>query len=549
MRSRIAALVIACLSIAGLVSCTKVSTESGTGGGGGNPWTVHGVLRWANNAEPDNLNPVVGNQQVEVDLSMFWDGYLLNWSDDSKFIPELATEEPTLANGGIGKDGLTFTYHLRKGVKWQDGAPFTADDVIFTYQAIMNNKNFVSSRVGYDIITGIDKKDDYTIVVHIKQKWAPFVASFFTMSGTPYPILPKHLLGQMPDINHAAYNNKPIGTGPFQIVEYDKGSLIKMVANPHYWRGAPKLKEIDFKIIPDENTLLTQMRSHEIDFQYNASAAHYPELQAIQGVRLYKTPFTQYGQLGFNIKTPNLSDKRVRQALAFATNTQELIDDVSHGLYVKGDSDQPAFLWAHNNHVKQYPYDPAMAGKLLDEAGWTMGSDGYRSKNGQHLTLAISGVAGRKDGEKIELLVQNQWKKVGVDLSVKNYPASTFFATYGAGGILQRDKFEIGSYSWVNGVDPDNSTLWMCDQFPPNGQNTYQMCDPALDAQEKIAMNDYVPANRKAAYDKIQDILADQEPMIVIWYVSRLDAANSDFKGYKPAHAVSTFWNTWEYSI
>ncbi|HXM18731.1 MAG TPA: peptide ABC transporter substrate-binding protein [Candidatus Tumulicola sp.] len=547
MKRPIASLVVACLTVASLAACTKVSTE--TGGAGGNSWTIHGVLRWANNAEPDNLNPVIGNQQVEVDLSMFWAGYLLNWTDDGKFIGELATEEPTLKNGGISADGLSFTYHLRKGVLWQDGKPFTADDVIFTYQAIMNKDNNVSSRVGYDLITGIDKKDDHTIVVHIKQKWAPFVASFFTMSGTPFPILPKHLLGQLPNINHADYNNKPIGTGPFQIVSYEKGSLIKFVANPHYWRGAPKLKEIDYHIIPDENTLLTQMKTHEIDFQYNASAAHYPELQQIQGVQLYKTPFTQYGQLGFNTKVPALSDKRVRQALAYATDTQELIHDVSHDLYVKGDSDQPAFLWAHNAHVKQYPYDVAMAGKLLDQAGWTMGSDGYRSKNGKRLTISITGSTGRKDAEKIELLVQNQWKKVGVDLTVKNYIPPQLFASYGAGGILQRDKFEVGNYSWVNGVDPDNSTLWMCDQFPPNGQNTYQICDPELDAQEKIALTEYDPVKRKAAYDKIQDILADQEPMIVIWYVSRLDAANSDFKGYKPAHAVTTFWNPWEYSI
>ncbi len=539
---------IASFAIWSLAACTKVSTESGAPGGR-NPWTIPGVLRWANNAEPDNLNPVVGNQQVEVDLSMFWAGYLLNWTDESKFIGELATEEPTLKNGGISADGLSFTYHLRKGVLWQDGKPFTADDVIFTYQAIMNPANNVSSRVGYGLITGIDKKDDYTIVVHIKQKWAPFVASFFTMSGTPYPILPKHLLSSMPDINHADYNNKPIGTGPFQVVSYEKGSLIKFVANPHYWRGAPKLKEIDYHIIPAETTLLAQMESHEIDFQYNASAAHYPQLENIPGVRIYKTPFTQYGQLGFNTKVPALSDKRVRQALAYATDTQELIYKVSHDLYVKGDSDQPAFLWAHNNRVKQYAYDPAMAGKLLDQAGWTLGTDGFRHKNGAKLTLSITGATGRADSEKIELLVQNQWKKTGVDLVVKNYSPPQLFATYGQNGILQRDRFEVGNYSWVNGVDPDNSTLWMCNQFPPAGQNTYQLCDPQLDAQENIALTEYDPVKRKAAYDKIQDILADQEPMIVIWYVSRLDAANSDFKGYKPAHAVTTFWNTWEYSI
>src|SRR5579863_2144884 len=141
---------IALMSCA-VVACTKVGTNTGLGHG--NPWTIPGVLRIAGVSNPDNLNPLLGEQQTEVDLSMFWAGYLFNWSDQNQWVPELATEVPTTKNGGISKDGLTITYHLRKGVTWQDGAPFSADDVIFTWHAVMNPNNNVQTRTGYDLIT------------------------------------------------------------------------------------------------------------------------------------------------------------------------------------------------------------------------------------------------------------------------------------------------------------------------------------------------------------------------------------------------------------
>src|SRR5579863_4560337 len=164
---------------------------------------------------------------------MFWAGYFFGVDQRGDLVPELATAVPTLANGGISADGLTITYHLRKGVRWQDGAPFTADDVIFSWQQVMNPNNAVPSRLGYEDVRRIDQPDDYTIVVHLKRRFAPFVATFFTMSNTTYGIIPKHLLAGLRDLNRTEYASKPIGTGPFIVAEYDQGSSIKFVANPH----------------------------------------------------------------------------------------------------------------------------------------------------------------------------------------------------------------------------------------------------------------------------------------------------------------------------
>ena len=530
-----------------LSSCTKVGTSTGLTLG--NPWTIPGVLRLTSVSNPDNLNPLLGEFQVDSDLSMFWAGYLFNWSDQNQWVPELATEVPTTKNGGISKDGLTITYHLRKGVKWQDGAPFTADDVVFTWQAVMNPRNNVQTRTGYDLITGIDKLDDYTIAIHLKKRWAPFVNTFFTMSGGPYCILPKHLLAQYPDINHVPYNLKPIGTGPFIVQQWQNGIGLRMTANPDYWRGPPKLKEVDYYVIPDETTILTQLRTHEKDMEYYAPAAQAPQFGLISGVHAYKTPFTQYSRIALNLRNPILSDVRVRKALAYAINKPELIDKVTHGVDMSGDSDQPPFLWAHASGLNPYNYNPALAAQLLDQAGWKLGPDGYRYKDGHRLALGISGVAGAAVTQAVELVVQGYWRAVGIEGDIKNYQSNLFFSSYATGGIINTGKYDTEFSSWVNGVDPDDSTGYMCNQFPPNGQNTHFFCNKDLDAAENVALSEYDQGKRKLAYDKIQHIMNQQLPVIVIWYVRRLDVANNDLKNYKPAHAVTTFWNTWEWQI
>ena len=151
-----------------LSACARIEAASGSAR---HSWTIPHVLRIVDSEEPDSLNPIVGYLQTDVHVSMFWAGYLFNWSDRNRFVPELATVLPTVANHGISADGKTITYHLRRGVRWQDGAPFSADDVIFSYRAVMNPQNAVQSRSGYELITRIDKIDDATIVIHLKHAW------------------------------------------------------------------------------------------------------------------------------------------------------------------------------------------------------------------------------------------------------------------------------------------------------------------------------------------------------------------------------------------
>jgi peptide/nickel transport system substrate-binding protein len=535
------------LALAG-TACTRVDTTAGSSGGR-HSWTKPGILRLASLNDPDTLSPLVGEYQVDVDLSMFWAGYLFNYSDKNALVPELATVEPTLANGGISRDGRTITYHLRKGVRWQDGAPFDAGDVVFTWRAVMNPDNNVGTRQCYDDIERIDTPNPFTAIVHLKRPFGPFVNTFLTMSGTPYPVYPRHLLAQYHDLNRVAYNSAPIGTGPFKVVEWHRGQTLRMIANPHYWRGAPKLAEVDYSVIPDDNTLLTSMQSHSIDLWYNAPATLYGQASKIPDTRALLTPFTQYSRIGFNTQRAIVSDPNVRRALAMGTDRARLIDLVSYGVNVLNEGDQPKFSWAYDAALKPLPYDPVKAGALLDTDGWRRGPDGIREKNGQRLRIEIATITGSAVGNRLAVLMQAAWHALGADVSIKQYASSLMIASYGAGGILQTGKFDAEFSSWVNGIDPDDATTVTCDQIPPQGQNSTRYCNPAIDAQEQIALGSYDQPTRKRAYAKIQQILVDQVPFITMWFNRRFDVVSTDLRGYKPAHAVTTFWNTWEYSI
>ena len=503
----------------------------------------------AGSVQPDTLNIVTHTEAVDLDLSMFWAGYLFNSDDHGKLAPELATKVPTLENGGISKDGLTITYHLRKGVLWHDGARFGADDVIFTWHALMNPRNIVASRLGYELIRSIDKRDDWTIAVHLRRRYAPFVDTFLTMANFTYCVLPKHLLERYADLNHVAYSRLPVGTGPFRIVENDNNQSFKFVRNEHYWRGPAKLKEIDYQVVPSDNTLLTLLRAHEIDFYSNASAEQAPVLAGIAGMRIYRTPFKTFLALQFNMAHPALRDLRVRQALAYGVNRPELVSKVTHGVGILADNDQSPVSWAYNATDKQPPYDPARAASLLDQAGWHREAAQVRVRDGKPLELVLTSVAGSATDASAEQIIAQRWSSLGIRTLIRNYPANVLFAPLANGGIEQNGKFDVTLSGFSDGPDPDDSTLFTCAAAPPAGENISHYCNPQVDRLAANALVEYDQSKRKALYQKEQALIARDLPALFLWFVQRQDVVNGDLQGYRPGHIDTPFWNTWQWSI
>jgi len=210
--------------------------------------------------EPDSLNPMLSNQSDLYNFSHLYMSYLIENDDRGEAIPEVALQIPTIANGGISNDLRTLTYHIRRNLRWQDGAPLTARDIVFSYRAIVNPRNNVPTRVGYDEIGAIAAPDDYTVVVRLHRRFSPFVQYFFGPQGVG-AIMPAHLLARYSDLNRVAYDQHPVGAGPFRVAQWRRGDSVTLVANPLYWRGEPKIDRIVYRIIPDPNTRLEQLRS------------------------------------------------------------------------------------------------------------------------------------------------------------------------------------------------------------------------------------------------------------------------------------------------
>lgn len=541
----VASIALACV-ILGASGCSKVTTGAGGATHGASAGPIPGVLRYAEVAEPESLSTLLSTQIVTADVSYLVFSYFFNIDDHDNFVPEIATEVPNIQNGGISADGKTITYHMRHGVTWQDGAPLTARDVVFTFHAIMNPRNNTQLRTGYDQIADVVALDDHTVVVHMKSVFAPIVAYFMSLQGG-FSILPAHLLAQYPDLNHVAWNNAPVGSGPFKFVEWVHGDHITLEANPTYWRGPPHLKKIIFRILPDTNTIVTQLQTHEIDAWFRADPGKYDQLTTFPGYKVYVSAENVFGHLDFNTKDPILKAVDVRQALESAIDRQRLVKDATNAVFQPTDTDQSVFSWANDHHAPYFGYNPAKAAALLDAAGWKPGPDGIRVKNGTRLSLQLSYIGGQSIGEKVAGLIQQEAKAVGIEITQKTYPANLYFASAQSGGILNSGKYQLAYYGWVSGVDPDNSSLYRCNQFPPQGQNSIFWCDPVLEAAEIDALGNMDQERRKKDYQVISRELGEQAPTVFLFAERRVDVVPDQFQGFKASPAESAFWNAWQW--
>ena len=530
-----------------LGACTKVQT--GVGERSSNPWTIHGILRVGSYEDLDTLDPVLSQQQFVSDVDQMIYSGLIDYDDHANPVPDVALAFPTQENGGISPDGKTITYHLRQGIKFSDGAPLTSADVKYTWQQIMNPANNVPYRYPYDAIATIDTPDDHTVIVHLKAPLASFVYSFM-VNGNIGSIIPKHLLQQYADLNHIAFNTKPIGSGPFVVQSWEPGSLLTLRANPAYWRGPPKLKEILYRIIPNQNTLLTDVLSHDVDLYYDAPEVQYATLVKITGYRVTHVPNMTYEHIDFNCARPPFDDVRVRRAVAYGIDWQALARDVYFGLDVPGIGDTPPLSWAFDPTVLPYPHDLQKARALLSAAGWTQDANGDLTRNGQPMRIDIVTVSGITSREKAEELIQQDLRALGITVDIHNYPANLLFSPYGAGGILAHGKFDLSLYAWTYAhPDPDDTVTLGPDQLPPAGTNYTFYADPKIGAWQEDARLHYGRADRSHYYSLIQHRVHDMVPFHTIVWRSNFDAVNTDLRNFRPVPDVSDFWNSWQWQI
>jgi peptide/nickel transport system substrate-binding protein len=517
-----------------LVLCACAKTSGPTEGGRVNSWTVPHVLRYSDASDVSTLNPMFSQSTTLGYMSSLTMAWLVKWDHRNLPYPELATAVPTQANGLISKDGLSITYHLRRGLRWSDGKPLDADDVVFSYRAIMNPANNVVSRTGWDRIVRVDEPDKYTITFHLSKPYAPFIVTFFSSAGANPAILPKHLLASYPNINKVDYNSLPVGAGPFMYKEWDRTQKIVMVPNPYYFRGQPKLKEIDYMIVPNRDTLFAQLAAHEIDLWAHVGGVYYVRLNELSGYTALRRATYQWGHIDFNMGHPALADPVVRHALELATDRATIIAKMQHGVGVLQEGVAPKSAPYYLPGIPLVPFDIAQANKLLDADGWKRGADGIREKNGVKLNLNWAAITGSVNVDNMLELIRSTWKQIGVGIDVHHYPAPLFFGTYQDGGILYTGKWDVTLFNWFDDPIGDFSFIYGCDQIPPAGQNVVRWCNHDADAAMHALFAHYDQTQRNADDAIVQRALAQDRPEFTLNGIEEVYIFNKDLKNFNP---------------
>jgi len=493
--------------------------------------------------EAVNFNPLLYvNTGVETCVEFIVFDSLWQIDPQGKFIPNLAAEIPTVENGGVSKDGLTWTIKLRPDVFWHDGAPFTADDVAFTVDVILNPKVTVRSREGHEHVEHYATKDDHTIEIKLKESFAPYLVSWQKTS-----VIPKHILSTVPDINIAPFNTNPVGTGPFKFKERVAGSYIAFEPNPKYHGGAPKLTSLVQKYVPDQQTLFAQFQTGEVDV-YDIQGIPpllYQRAKALPGskIELNPNPFVEF--IYFNCGKPQFQDKRVRKALYMATDRKGWIDAVYYGVPVPTLSYLPPNHWAYNKALVDPGYDPQKAAALLDEAGWKVAADGVRAKDGVRLAFSMSTTAGNKSREQAQQLLQQNFKKINVEMTIKNMPASVVWGDY-----TVQSQFDTLMVGWdaLLYPDPDYGDRIRSTAIPAkggSGSNYVQYQNPEIDELSNKGVTTTNLEERKAIYDKIQAILLEDLPFAPIFSYQTIVGVKDRMKGYEVnPYLTSNAWNT-----
>lgn len=495
-----------------------------------------GVFTRALPADAVTLNPVIANDMVSYLVYKWIYDPLVDVDQDMNPVGVLAESWEN------SPDNATTTFHLRKGVTWHDGKPFTADDVLFTYEACVDPAvDAINKRPSFEAVAKVEKTDDATVKVTWKEPYAPGLMAW------NLHIMPRHVYGYArgrgQDFNRGAADAPPIGTGPFRFAEWKRGERIVLKANPGYFGGRPHLDAMVFKIIPQSQTQLAAYQTGQLDLT-SISTEQWRQFKADQALLKGATVFEYYGRqfvyLAWNMdgSNPFFGDRRVRQAMTYAINRQGIVDKVldGHGITCSG----PFYpgSWESNPAIKPYPYDPARAAALLDAAGWKdRNGDGVREKDGKPLAFECQVPAEVDQFSRFLEIFQQDLRRIGVAMAIRKVEWSVFLDR------THRHRFQAYLSGWSLGDDPDPYDLLHSSQAKllpggmGTGQNDVSYANPEVDRLIETEQRTFDRGARQRAFWRIHELVAQDQPHTYLFMGSQMVAVRSKFQNVRVSRA------------
>lgn len=505
-----------------LVACSNSEQTTVVVGGDNTP--AHGdTFIEASIGDASNLLPVLSSDSASSDISSLVYNGLVRYDKNLKIEGELAE------SWEISEDNLTITFKLRKGVKWHDGAPFSSADVLFNYQLYTDPKTPTAYAESFKQVASVAAPDPFTFRVTYPQPYAPALISW------GMPIHPKHLL-EGKDVTKSPLSRAPVGTGPYLLSEWSSGEKIVLEANPDYFEGEPYIKRVVYRIIPDQSTQFLELKTGSLDFMGLTPLQFDRQTETTTFKRLFnKYNYLNFGYsyLGYNLNRPLFQDKRVRQALTYAIDKQEIIEGVLLGYGQAATGPYKPDTWVYNTSVKKYGYDPAKAKQLLAEAGWSdSDGDGILDKDGKPFAFTIVTNQGNDLRAKSGEIIQRRFRQVGVDVQLRIIEWATFLKEF-----INPGNFDATILGWTGGPEPDQYNIWHSSKTGPRQLNFIGFKNAEVDEILEQGRRTFDLQKRKRYYDRFQDILAEEQPYTFLYIAEALPALAKRFRGIEPAPA------------
>lgn len=502
------------------------------------PPQAGGTLISATIAEPSGLIPMIAGEAAASAIAANIFNSLLKYDKNLEITGELAK------SWQISADQRTITFHLKPDMKWADGAPLTSADALFTWQVVTDDKTRTPYGADYKLVLRAEAPDPLTFRVTYAEPYAPALESWAGLQ-----ILPKHLLeGQ--DINTTTFARNPIGSGYYQLESWRNGESISLVRNPTSTQGPARIERLISRVIPDTATQFLELLANNIDYmgldpiQYARVFPSRPDLN--RKIALYKELGNNYTYMGFNLKHKPFDDIRVRKAINYAVDKQELIDGVLLGLGEPVASPyKPGTRWA-NPELQPYPYDPEKARELLHSAGFEdRDNDGILDRNGKPFAFEVLTNNGNKQREMSAVLIQRRLKEIGIDVSIRKMEWASFIERF-----IKTGDFDVVVLGWSLSLDPDQYSIWHSSQQAPGQFNFIGYNNPTVDKlleQGRLELN---PDKRMKIYHEFAKILLEDSPIVYLYAGYGLPAIHKRIKGIdNPAPPAGISHNSHEWYI